>query len=1257
MINIFGSALTNRRNDVGNHYQYASFHFSMMYNVTSGSCVKWLSNIRFILLVNLIILSQDLSAQYCDPSTPTFYADLTGQPNGVWVSPYRSRSGHCCGVTGVDRCVEFILTLDSAAVAIRFDITAGAVPPGALYYQIDCGPMVPVGSPICLNGTGPHHLTFCKPGNNPNEYSITSISQPTIQHTQWASPACRAQIITTGLIESEITWSAIPSNATYNAYLSCATGCDTIYVSPGNDPNPPAYVDYRLCGTPSNGCATSPFCDTVRIYFSPKLNVTINPDDPVLCYGQSSTTVNANISGGRPPYSINWSNGQTGTSIQAGLGTYTVTVTDSNGCDIASDMITVTRFTTPITANAGADRSLCTDNQTTSYLQGAITAAMGAMWIGAGTIGPSNTSLSISYTPTPFELANGQATLQLITTGNSGCPGDTDEVVLYYHQSPALFVSGSNAQCVFSNSNYSVTSQANTQYHWTATGGIVTGSGNSVSVEWTSPGNQTLTLYAVNSLTSCDSTVVIPVTVHPLPQPVINGDADPCVNSTNVYSVQTEQNVNYQWTVEGGTIVQNNGNSISVNWNSTGQQQISVLATSIHGCSQTALLRCFVQPLPNPFIIGDTAFCSTEPGTFQYQQIPGSSYSWSTTGGNLSLNGDGQNAQVNWYGPGTYSVTLTETSSYGCTASMSISLTILPQPAPRIMGPAMICQGQSSTYTTPAIAGDSYYWQVSGGTVTGTTNSNSITVNWNTPGNAMLTLHQISSNGCDSTVSLPVTIHPLPAPLVLGNIQPCIYNEELLYTAQQAGVTYQWSVVGGTVTQNNGSSVVVNWQNPGFGQATVTATTQNGCSVQHTLNTTIQPRPVPVISGNRTMCSREDGVFSTAAHPNSQYQWTVWGGSIVGPQNGSSIIVRWNASGQAMVTLTETNDSGCDSTVSITVSIEPEPVPVIQGSPVICMQNINTYSVTPVPGHTYLWQVAGGNIINNSQNSITVYWPSPGNGSVSVMEHSPEGCDSTVSFNVLIAELPEAYVAPVTGCEPLHVAFSNNTSASGTHSYRWNFGDGSTSNSANPLHSYNNQGNYTVQLIMTNSHGCSDTSIAAVNVYSTPNANFSVSTNGADYYVGMSQLLLSNLSEGASQYEWHFGDGNTSSEIEPVHEYTMAGHYDILLIAMNDQGCPDTISRSIDVKLAQTIYVPNAFTPNNDGINDQFKALKTNITRLHIDIFDRWGEIIYTSDDVDFEWDATCKGRQVQADVYVYRIEGEGTEKPFVLIGSVTVVR
>lgn len=385
---------------------------------------------QLILLV--IILPTFAMSQYCDSLVPTFEVDLSSSTTLQWISPDTSRNGNCCGTTSPDKCVEFDLLLHPDATGIVFDIYSGAVPPGALFYQVDCGPITQVGQPLCLNGPGPHHLTFCKPGNNNNEYFIQSLGTAEFGPDVAVNDGCSDTLWTAGLNESSITWNSIYPGAVgaYNSYLNCTLGCDTIVVT-GAAGFPP-YVDYQVCGNLNSPCDTAAYCDTMRVYFSSSLQVNITPVDPVICYGATGITLTANPGGGTPPYNYTWSNGQTTASTYVGVGTYAVVLGDSSGCPPVSASVTVTEFTMPIEANAGPDQDICTSDLPVNF-NGVIQAASGGIWSGyGGVLSPSDTSMSVTYMPSAAELANGYSDLILSSTGNAGCPGDADTVRVFY---------------------------------------------------------------------------------------------------------------------------------------------------------------------------------------------------------------------------------------------------------------------------------------------------------------------------------------------------------------------------------------------------------------------------------------------------------------------------------------------------------------------------------------------------------------------------------------------------------------------------------------------------------------------------------------------------------------------------------------------------------------------------------------------------------------------------------------------------------
>lgn len=1551
----------------------------------------YLLTVFFIAVIGFTPIS--CFSQICDGTTPVFNVDLTGNPNGSWTSPGISRNGLCCGDTSNDKCIEFIVTLDSAAGGIRFDIVSGAIPSGSLFYQVDCGPPAVVGQYICLNGVGPHYVTFCKPGNNTNTYQISSAPEPSLSGTQWVSQACSGTMIATGLVDTSIHWTSVPYNATYNSYLSCTDGCDTVIINAPGGSLPPS-ITYQVCGNIIAGCNPFSFCDTITVNFVNDLAVNILPKNPVICFGGSNATVTANQSGGHAPYKFNWSNGTTTSSIAVGAGTYIVTLTDAMNCSVATDTVIVTAVTSQIVANAGPDQLFCT-NQKTVNLNGIINTADGGQWKGgAGTYSPNDTTRNAIYTPSAAEISTGTASLTLVTTGNHGCPADSDVMVINISHSPAPAITGTISTCELTDYTYTTGFFSGDTYVWSISGGsVVSTSNNSITVHWTAPGTGTVTVTETNSA-GCDSTVSLSVTINPKPHPIVNGPSTTCTTTTTAFAVANPAaGDTYQWNVTGGIISGSSTNSsVNVQWSTAGSASVSVTVSNNQGCDSTITRNVIVLTMPTPVISGPAGVCAGDAFTYSATSVLGNTYTWNVTGGNvLSINnnaitvkwqnagtgtvtlteantstcdstvtltvtvhanpapvitgpptactttqtsfavanpvaGDtyqwnvsggaisgsstGSSINVQWSTIGTATITVTETNIYGCDSTISINVNVMKMPTPVIAGPSPVCAGQVFTYSSSFIFGNSYSWNVSGGTVL-STNNNAITVLWpNAGGTGTITLTEANTATCDSTVSINVTIIANPAPVITGPLNVCTTTTSTFAVASPgAGDTYQWFVVGGMITgSSTSSSVNVQWSSPANATISVTETNSYGCDSTYTIHVNVLTMPHPVISGPSGFCEGLTYTYSTPLFPGNSYSWNVSGGAVmavnnnsitvkwpsagtgtitlteantatcdstvsinvvvnpnptpvisgpafactstgstyiltnptagstynwslsggtpIGGTTGTSLDVRWINGGNAIISLTEVNSYGCDSTVTINATIMPKPAPRLNGPQGVCIMDTATYFVTPyVPGDFYNWNVIGGSIIGfGVGDSIQVLWSSIGQGQVIVQEIAPSGCDSSmkrlvnvnplpspsivgpasvcgketaqyqvanedggyyswnvsagtvhgtptanlinvtmpasgsttieltettpngcinkatahiqvppkptpmisgsnlgcispnqsayntlfvpgtnyqwtvsggvinygngtnsisvtwngagaqqvtvtalntttgcdssVTFKVMVDSLAKPVIqAPdMYGCAPFSAVFTGNTYSSNYH-YTWTFGDGYTNFSVSPSHKYTSPGTYPVKLVMTNNTGCADTATALVNVYPSPDAGFNMHYSPDIYYAG-SELSLNNTSAGASSYSWDFGNGDNSTVFEPDYKYATRGTYTITLAVVNQYGCRDVTQQRLEVKVPEDLYIPNAFTPNGDGNNNNFFVVTKNITAMHIDIFNRWGEQIYSSDDPAFQWDGLYLGKPVQDGVYVYLLKATGEEgTSFTRQGTVTVLK
>jgi gliding motility-associated-like protein len=256
-------------------------------------------------------------------------------------------------------------------------------------------------------------------------------------------------------------------------------------------------------------------------------------------------------------------------------------------------------------------------------------------------------------------------------------------------------------------------------------------------------------------------------------------------------------------------------------------------------------------------------------------------------------------------------------------------------------------------------------------------------------------------------------------------------------------------------------------------------------------------------------------------------------------------------------------------------------------------------------------------------------------------------CTDDFAMEVIVDALPNVnFTANVqNGCQPLDVLFSVADDGSGS-TYIWNFGDGNvSSNPVNTQFTYVNYGIFDVSLSITDSNGCSN-SLAYpeyINVYERPVADFNFTPEELDDVQSQVQFT-STSSDVTSNWFWTFGDGGTSYTENPVHEYSQPGYFQVSLTASSDIGCTDIATDYIKYKEVIYMYVPNAFTPNNDGRNDVFLVeARGEIDLFSLKIFDRWGGLVFETTDINEPWVGNKMGGDyyLNTEVFNYILEYE----------------
>jgi gliding motility-associated-like protein len=357
-------------------------------------------------------------------------------------------------------------------------------------------------------------------------------------------------------------------------------------------------------------------------------------------------------------------------------------------------------------------------------------------------------------------------------------------------------------------------------------------------------------------------------------------------------------------------------------------------------------------------------------------------------------------------------------------------------------------------------------------------------------------------------------------------------------------------------------------------------------------------------------------------------------------------------------------NSSCAGPINLTDSVTvvfmgSSSVPV-SGTPSSCTQNDGTATATPPPGpgpYTYSWAPGG-------QTSQTATGLAPGTYTVTIT--GPGNCTATGTVTIVSqgnAVAVFSTTSDTTGCGPVCVVFDN-TSANAV-SCTWNFGDGGSSTSCNPTYCYTVPGTYSVTLSVTDNNGCTSSTIhpAMVTVYPTPQAGFTSSPQPAT--TENPQIFFTNTSSGGNTYLWEFGDpqNSTSSSQNPNFTYPdSAGTYLVTLIVTNSYGCTDTITQLIYIEGEFSFWSPNSFTPNGDGLNDVFlpKGIGFEDGSFVLWIFDRWGNQIFESRDMNVGWDGRANGGKkiAQIDTYVWKVVvNDFAGKKHEFVGHVNLIR
>ncbi len=561
-----------------------------------------------------------------------------------------------------------------------------------------------------------------------------------------------------------------------------------------------------------------------------------------------------------------------------------------------------------------------------------------------------------------------------------------------------------------------------------------------------------------------------------------------------------------------------------------------------------------------------------------------------------------------------------------------------------------------------------FYWDFGDGT---TANSEDTTYSYATSGTHLVQFVVESNLGCTDTVSQNVTIHPRPIVDfdVVGN---CIYDSiqftDLSTIASGVIDSISWDFDDGNFGLDSLESHLYN--NYGGYTIELFAISDYGCVDSLTAQEFINPQPNASFTGLDTCAESTFSFVNSSTIPLGnivQYTWDFDDNTGSGLQSPTHNYLNPNTYD---VELIVESDSGCVDTSNLNIVSYPNPVADFDVNVSCFLANLTNQSTIASGTITnYDWDLGDTDV--STDISLEHIYDANGNYPVNLIVTSDFGCmdDTTIPaiINTNFAANITANTFSICHGECVEL-FDSSIAVSGVPSYEWIFGDGQSSNERNPVICFDNYTNINqyidVFFKISTSTGCVD-SIRLDNyleVIPLPQAQFTYSPQ--DIPRNDATVQFQNQSTLATFYNWNFGDNTISEEEHPEHIYPdLAKSYSVSLTAYDlTEHCSDTYKTILVVEDELIFYIPNAFTPDGNAFNDNFSPVffsGVDIYNFRLEIFNRWGELLFVSHDPGIGWDGYYGQNLVENGVYVWKVSFNETmsDKKHTKTGHVSVIR
>ena len=899
--------------------------------------------------------------------------------------------------------------------------------------------------------------------------------------------------------------------------------------------------------------------------------------------------------------------------------------------------------------------------------------------------------------------------VRLIVTNQDGCRDTVTHPVVVDSLPAVSFTYSSDSLCLGENLQFYGTGKDIASWYWDFGNGDTSTFQNPV-YRYPLPGLYTVTL-TVTNLKGCTNSISHNIYVIALPKADFTFSTS-CIGDSTYFTDKSTDSVGYaaQWHWNFGDTASTADTSLLQNpahhYGSISSYTVQLIVTNNYGCRDTVskFVNVYGRPRPgftyiqacNP--VSEVQFYDTS--VVGSSKAPIKSYLWNFYQNDTSQQKD---PTYKFFAYDTnYLVTLRITDTNGCSNADTVLVHLRDSLRINFTAPK-VCFTQPTHFTASYLPGtDSiarYTWNFGDGSQEVTTYLDTVNHVFPRPGVYNVQLSAIDTNGCFTTITRQAVVDSLPVPN-FSFVTPACDQPTYFTDSSQGGGNFirswQWNFDDPPSGNNNISTS----QNPshfygpmaGVYNVKLIVTNFNGCidSITKPVTrpsclTTLYDVNAGASCARNLIYFKDKSTLHTTNGSMTLWNWDFGDGHTQSYQAFTDSISHTYAQGGTYtVTLNVTaRVNGTDFSVAYDsmVVVNPTPTAAFDASN-LCLGGETAFTDQSngngAPVNGWLWRFndpASGTDSSLVQNPTHVF-SGIGQYVVQLFASNQYGCRDSVTQTIDIAQSPRADFGVGKACSGQEVQFSDSSKTFGTSliNWQWAFHDPYTSQDSafiqNPTHVFDSAGAFLVQLVVTDNHYCRDTVAKPVDIHRTPTAGFDILYN----YRGITgQVLMQNTSTGASSYLWDFGDGNTSTEENPVNQYESGDVYNIVLIATSQFQCSDTATKVYDLTLG--LYVPNSFAPSSDvpGTNI-FLPKGIHLKEYHIQVFSSWGTLLWESSKLSEDgeptegWDGTYKGQPMPAGNYIWRIKarfidnsywggsnnGDGNIKPY---GTVTLIR